>query len=114
MPNANRRLLVAVVLLASLLLPACGSGGSAVSAAVTTAVALGAAGYERSQGGCYSSCVPGTHCNEETGYCDRVPCEGRCREGEVCRETVMGERCEPWGEFEMQPLGDVPSTSGGP
>jgi hypothetical protein len=48
-------------------------------------------------------CPPGTHCNEETGYCDRVPCEGRCREGEICRETAMGERCEPWGEIEMPP-----------
>ncbi|MBI5501078.1 MAG: hypothetical protein HY907_12605 [Deltaproteobacteria bacterium] len=49
------------------LLPSCGSTGNAVNAAVNTAAALGAAAYERSQGGCHASCSPGTHCNEETG-----------------------------------------------
>ena len=97
-----------LAVLVALLLPSCGSTSNAVNAALNTAVALGAAGYERSQGGCYSSCVPGTHCNEETGYCDPVPCGGRCSQGEICRETVMGERCEPWGEVEMQPVGGVP------
>ncbi len=97
-----------LILLAAVLLPACGSGGNAVNAAVNTAAALGAAAYQRSEGGCYANCPPGTHCNEDTGYCDRVPCEGRCRPGEVCRETVMGEQCEPWDEVEMPPPGGAP------
>ena len=107
--DTNRRLqAVCVFLLSSLLLPACGSTGGFVTAAVNTAVAVGAAGYERSQGRCYSSCVPGTRCNEETGYCDPVPCSGRCRPGEICRETAMGEQCEPWPEIEMQPAEEAP------
>jgi hypothetical protein len=98
----------AILLLGILVLSGCGSGGSAVNAAINTAAALGAAGYERSQGRCYSNCVPGTTCNEETGYCDPVPCAGRCRPGEICRETADGERCDPWGEIEMQPTSDAP------
>jgi hypothetical protein len=107
--RSSRRLDAArVILLAGALLSGCGSGGSAVNAAVNTAVAVGAAAYERSEGGCLSNCVPGTHCNEETGYCDPVPCDGRCRPGEICRETVMGEQCERWPETEMPPGAPTP------
>jgi len=40
------------------------------AAALNTGLAVGAALGQRSAGGCYASCAPGTRCNPATGYCD--------------------------------------------
>jgi hypothetical protein len=60
------------------------SAGAVGSAVLNTAIAAGASGVSRAQGGCYASCPAGTTCNGETGYCDTLPCRGRCLGNEVC------------------------------
>ncbi len=71
-------------------LAAC-SNPNVANAVLGTAIAGGASAYQRSTGGCYASCPPGTSCVEETGFCE--PCGGKCAPGERC-ERVGGEsRC---------------------
>lgn len=40
------------------------------SAAINSAIAVGASLEQRSAGGCYAQCVGGTICNPRTGYCE--------------------------------------------
>jgi hypothetical protein len=82
-----------IVLAAAL---SCRSSNPAVfNAVLGTAVGLGASAHQRSQGGCYAVCVGDTACNHKTGYCDPLPCRGRCASDESCRETATGPRCVP-------------------
>src|SRR5690349_7200235 len=63
----------------ALLLSACATGSGAVGdAVVNSAVALVSSGASRASGNCYASCPNGTQCNHGTGYCDPIPCEGKC------------------------------------
>ncbi len=72
----------------------CAAAGPAVAnAALNTAVGVGAAAASRSVGGCYSACPPGTACNQETGYCDALPCRGLCQGNEYCDNSGPLERC---------------------
>ncbi|WP_146210107.1 hypothetical protein [Vitiosangium sp. GDMCC 1.1324] len=52
----------------------------------------------RAQGGCYATCLPGTTCNTQTGYCDPLPCRGECLSQEQCVEDALGSRCMPAGQ----------------
>jgi hypothetical protein len=69
------------------------SPGSQGDPVVTTAMAVGAAAVSRSQGGCYASCPAGTSCNERTGYCEDLPCRGRCAADHHCERSAAGDRC---------------------
>ncbi len=40
------------------------------AAAINTGLAAGVSALQRSQGGCYATCVGGTVCNTRTGFCD--------------------------------------------
>ncbi len=75
------------------------------AAAVNTAVAAGASVYERSKGGCYSTCTNGTVCNTRTGYCVSAS------EGNVCIEDgAGGMRCAPMAIFGEAPSEGLPGT----
>lgn len=82
------------------------SGGAVASAVVNTALGAGVAAARRSNGECYTPCLPGTRCNEATGMCDPIPCRGECRPDEVCEQTPTGERCVlPPVELEIRTVG---------
>jgi hypothetical protein len=79
-----------------LLLSGCaGASGAVVNAAVNTAIAATASGVSRANGGCYAACPVGTKCNAGTGYCDPLPCNGRCRTDEACEGFGLQEHCVP-------------------
>jgi len=75
-------------LLAALAATACHSTApyTIPSAAINTAIAVGAAAQQRAAGGCYAACPPGTVCSPATGYCEKVAdvCVGREAEGPAC------------------------------
>ncbi len=81
--------------LALVVLCACKSSApyTVPAAAINTAAALGASALQRSAGGCYATCTPGTACNPRTGYCEPLPCGGGCQAWEVCVETDAASRC---------------------
>lgn len=62
-----------------------------VNLSVPLAVAQGV--NRRADGQCYTVCGPGTACNQQTGYCERLPCGGKCMPGEVCERKGFTERC---------------------
>lgn len=74
----------------------CATAGDAVGAVVFHAAAgVGAAQANRAAGQCYAACFPGTTCNRETGYCEALPCHGRCKPDEMCvNEGSFTEHCE--------------------
>jgi hypothetical protein len=53
---------------------ACGSSApyTLPAAILNTAVAVGAAGVQRAQGGCYAVCTNGTVCNPRNGLCEKA------------------------------------------
>ena len=65
----TRLALAAVVLVA---VAACKSSApyTVPAAALNTGLALGAAGVQRAQGGCYAVCTNGTVCNPKNGLCE--------------------------------------------
>jgi hypothetical protein len=72
---------------------------SAGGAAIMTGIALASSGVSRAMGGCYAQCTAGTVCNQETGLCDPLPCNGSCEEN---------ERCDPLtNECVHDPAGDI-------
>ncbi len=87
----------------------CRSGGGAAvaDALVNTAFAMGAAAAQRASGGCYATCPVGTACDSETGYCEPLPCRGRCRSDERCVGNGISEQCEalalPEGGLDVKP-----------
>jgi hypothetical protein len=105
---ARLRPLVPMLLLAACL----GSGPGA--AALNTAVAVGYTANERAHGrGCWAACPHGTTCNEDTGYCDPLPCGG-CPTGQECRQTPVGDRCVlPGAEAELTIWTTVPGADAG-
>jgi hypothetical protein len=79
-------------------LAGCASSGAITNAVVNTAVAASASAVSRAQGNCVASCPEGTACNHETGYCDVLPCRGRCSTFEECVVHPGGlETCERKG-----------------
>ena len=62
---------------------------------MNTALGVGAAAVERSRGGCYAVCTGDTACNSDTGFCEPLPCGGRCGVNETCTPTPTGEECVP-------------------
>lgn len=58
--------------IAALAIPACKSSApyTLPSAAINSAIAVGASAVQRSAGGCYAQCVGGTVCNPATGFCE--------------------------------------------
>lgn len=71
-----------------------GSGsGQAVQAAVLAANIGAAAAVNRSGGGCYTQCAPGTFCDHKTGLCETLPCRGECRADQICDESGLIPRC---------------------
>jgi hypothetical protein len=52
------------------------------SAAINTALAATVAGVSVAHGGCVAQCLPGTVCNQKTGFCDPAP-EFRCVGGNL-------------------------------
>jgi hypothetical protein len=56
------------------------------SAAINTALAVGASAAQRSAGGCYAQCVGGTVCNPRTGFCESpaVVCVGSEADSLAC------------------------------
>lgn len=85
-----RTALLAAMPVATLIL---GCAGAAGTAAVNTAFALGASAVSRASGGCFAACTEGTTCNPKTGYCDAIPCGGRCKSNEHCESSGPVERC---------------------
>jgi hypothetical protein len=76
------------------LLFGCGSASGAVANAVlNTAIAASASAASRSHGGCYAACPTGTTCNGATGYCEELPCRGRCAPDETCVEDGLLPHC---------------------
>ena len=71
----------------------CRASGEVAEAIIATSVALTASAVSRSQGGCFSMCLPGTVCNEAIGTCEVLPCRGECASGESCERTSSGDRC---------------------
>ncbi len=73
-----------------------GAAAEKVSSAVlNTAIAVGVGSAQRSSGGCYASCPPGTTCESATGFCVRLPCRGECRADEECVENALNFQCLP-------------------
>ena len=69
------------------------AGGNAADALLMTGLAVGASAGQRSQGGCYANCPPGTVCNPATGLCDTQPCHGRCGANETCDLSGPFPKC---------------------
>jgi hypothetical protein len=86
-------------ILAALLLAGChtGSANTMAGAGVTSALALGASAANRVSGGCYAVCTNGTTCNPRTGWCEVLPCRGRCSIDEHCEQTFAESICAPGG-----------------
>ena len=98
------------VLLAACLLSGC-SAGTAVGASTVTAMALGASALNRSAGGCYAVCTNGTVCNRATGWCERMPCDGRCAPDEHCETSYNASYCAPGAAADI--ASKSPASSGG-
>ena len=67
----------------------------------TTAVAVGAATYEREHGRCVAACTPGNQCNAATGFCEPIPCAKGCpRASPACkgsaRRAASPRARSPW------------------
>jgi hypothetical protein len=76
----------------------CGSSRAtmtATNAVINTAIGVGAAAVNRSNGECFTWCSKGTRCNHETGLCDTLPCRGECKRGEQCIEGGLFPKCVP-------------------
>ncbi len=86
-------------ILAALLLAGChtGSANTMAGAGVMTGLALGASAASRASGGCYAVCTNGTTCNPRTGWCEALPCRGRCSPDEHCEQTFAESKCVPGG-----------------
>jgi predicted small lipoprotein YifL len=71
---------------------ACGSSApyTVPAAAVNTGVALGLAGAQRANGGCYAVCTNGTVCNPRNGLCESAKADVYCQEA-----PGGGMRCVP-------------------
>jgi hypothetical protein len=83
-----------ILLLACGVLTACGANsGTLVNMTLNTALAVGAAVAERSQGGCYAACGPGSVCNPSNGLCERFSCNGLCSEQEICDDSGAVPQC---------------------
>ncbi len=80
--------------LAALALLATGCQSSAPytvpAAAINTGIALGVAGAQRAQGGCYAVCTNGTVCNPKNGLCESAKADLYCEEA-----PGGGTRCVP-------------------
>ncbi len=96
MPSRSRWISAVLLLASAFSACATPAASAAVSAAVVnTAVGVGVAGYERSQGRCVSTCPVGTACVPKTGLCEPLPCRGRCQANERCEQSGLIERCVP-------------------
>lgn len=86
-------------ILAALLLAGChtGSANTIAGAGAMTALALGSSVASRVSGGCYAVCTNGTACNPNTGWCEVLPCRGRCSTDEHCEQTFTESICAPGG-----------------
>jgi hypothetical protein len=83
------------------------------AAAEGTALGLGAAAVSRLSGGCFASCLPGTVCNPKTGYCDELPCRGRCGGNERCDTSGVFPKCvSEVPDLQIEGLGDAPVRAG--
>lgn len=73
-------------------------GGQVAAAAITTGLAVAAAGVNRAAtGGCWADCPIGTECDEESGACVPLPCRAACPAEHRCvmqdgRETCVFRR----------------------
>jgi hypothetical protein len=87
--------------LAAILAAGChtGSANTFAGAASFTALAIGAAAIERASGGCIAVCTNGTACNPATGFCEVLPCRGRCDLNEHCEIAFSSSRCMPGSEM---------------
>jgi hypothetical protein len=72
-----------------------GSANTFAGAASFTALAIGAAAVSRASGGCIAVCTNGTACNPATGFCEVLPCRGRCEPDEHCEVAFSSSRCMP-------------------
>ena len=81
-----------------------GSSNTGAGAAVTSAVAIGAAAVERKAGGCIAICTAGTTCNPAKGLCEPLPCRGECASNEHCEQTFSGNRCVSGGPTSVETL----------
>jgi len=79
----------------ALLVVGCSGGWKVGSAALNTAIGVGVSAKRRSAGQCFVPCAEGTRCNPKTGYCDALPCRGKCKASEWCRGRGLQERCVP-------------------
>lgn len=75
---------------------------SAAGAAVMTGVAVASSGISRAMGGCYATCSASTVCNQQTGLCDPLPCNGQCDKTERC--DPISNQCvhDPAGDVVVQ------------
>ncbi|MBS2028686.1 MAG: hypothetical protein JST54_12360 [Deltaproteobacteria bacterium] len=79
----------------------------------TTAVAVGAASYEREHGRCVAACTPGHQCNAATGLCDPIPCAKGCPAGQACVQGLRAPRCEPTGALTIEKSTNTPNAPEG-
>ena len=115
---APRRILLAL----AAILPACGSSAryTVPSAAINSAIAVGASAAQRSAGGCYAQCVGGTVCNPRNGFCEPpgAVCLGVESDPPSCLNrpgTTMGTTTAgPGGTETLFPLGVSPATGSVP
>jgi hypothetical protein len=88
------RLLIGIALFA---VAAC-TRAAGTAAILNMGIAAAASGVSRAYGGCYAACPTSTTCNPATGYCDTLPCHGRCSEDEHCDASGLFDRCLPGRE----------------
>ena len=92
--------------------------GAIIEALAWTAAAGAFSAANRATGGCYAHCTPGTFCNPDTGLCERVPCDGKCVNGERCEVKFEQERCVakegPALRFERNSESPVPTSTVSP
>ncbi len=93
------------------------------AAAINTGLAAAVSGIQRSQGGCYATCVGGTVCNTRTGFCDpagSIVCLGMESDPPSCLlrpgATTMGTSAQMPGAGgeTVSPIGISPATGSVP
>jgi hypothetical protein len=116
--------LAAALALAAAPAPGCKSSApyTIPAAAINTGLALGMAGAQRANGGCYAVCTNGTVCNARTGLCESAApldqyCEPDPAGGVRCVPVAfpaVGKEQQKAGAASGSPVGISPATGQAP
>jgi hypothetical protein len=80
--------------LAFVAMTGCAANGAAIaSAAVNSAVAVGAGVVNVANGDCFTTCPRGSYCDASSKACVVLPCHDECASNEVCDQSGLIDHC---------------------